>query len=249
MLSMLIPGEAIEVMKDLIKRGVKVDAIICDPPYGVTSNQKDIPLNNDELFEVLEKFNCPVILFGQDTSKNLFASKLKILSMESKLKYKYSIYWDKQLKSNFLNAKKSPLRQVEEIMIFGKGKITYNPQMVKGKPNHSKGTKHLEGNAKNQNYNNFKSIETAQSNLKYPSDLISIQKPHPSKAVHATQKPLELMEYLVRTYSNEGDIVLDFTMGSGTTGLACKNLNRDFIGIELDEKYFNIAEQRIKEVK
>ncbi len=239
----LIHGEALDIMQKLIDRGVKVDAIICDPPYGVTNNSKDKEINIEKMFKILEKFNCPIILFGQDTAKNKYASKLKISSNH----YKYSWYWNKKLATGFLNAKRQPLRVIEEILIFYEGQSKYNPQMEKGKPNHSKGTKHLKQEHQNNNYGNFKSVESDLGDLKYPKQILEFQKPHPSKAVHPTQKPVELMEYLVKTYTNEKDVVLDFTMGSGSTGVACKNLNRHFIGIELDEKYYNIAKERIGE--
>lgn len=239
----LINNDCLKVMDAMIKKGVKVDAVICDPPYGVTNNGKDIQIDINYMFNLLEQFNCPIILFGQDTVKNKFASKLKIHCDY----YKYSWFWDKGLATGFLNAKKQPLRSVEEIMVFYKKQCTYNPQMTDGKPNHSKGTKHTTKNHTNNNYGEFKSLESVITNKKYPKQLISIAKPHPSISVHPTQKPIDLMEYLVKTYTNVGDVVLDFTMGSGSTGVACINTGRKFIGIELDKGHFNTAKNRIEE--
>ena len=140
-----------------------------------------------------------------------------------------------------------PLRQHEQIAIFYNKKPTYNPQMTKGKPKHGKGTKQLHRDAVNRNYQNFKVIEDSRvgSEDKYPTSIIRFNKPHPSIAKHPTQKSVECCEWLIKTYSNENDLVLDNCMGVGTTGIAARNTNRKFIGIEINSQYFDIAKQAI----
>ena len=244
----LIHGEALEELDKLIDEGVKVDAIITDPPYGTTACKWDtiIPLN--EMWEMLLniiKDDGAIVLFGGEP----FSSKLRI----SQLKYyKYDWKWEKPNGANFLTFKYQPARVHEDIMVFGKnaaaysknGIMKYNPQMVKGKP-----YSQISGSQRTQ-YNNptvrspIKKIKTENTGKRYPK---SIQKFNRDKTkLHPTQKPVKLLEYLIKTYTNEGDTVLDFTMGSGTTGVACKKLNRDFIGIELAERYYNISKDRIE---
>ena len=153
--------------------------------------------------------------------------------------------WDKVLPSGFLNANRMPLRSHEEICIFYKKQPTYNPQKVKGKPNHSKGKpKEYENN----NYGDFDFVDNSKElgDMKHPVSILRFSKPHPSVSVHPTQKSVEICEWLIKSYTNEGELVLDNCMGSGSTGVACLNTNRNFIGIELDEKYFDIAKERIK---
>ena len=145
-----------------------------------------------------------------------------------------------------------PLRVTEEIAVFYKKQPTYNPQKVKGKPNHSKGKPKVN---ENNNYGNFEFKDNCKvlGDMKHPTSLISEQKPNPSNMLHPTQKPTELLEELIKTYTNENELVLDFTMGSGSTGVACQNLNRRFIGIEWNpeennhDKYFKIAVKRLEE--
>lgn len=159
--------------------------------------------------------------------------------------WRYNLVWDKVLTSGFLNANKQPLRQHEEIVVFYKKQPTYNPQKTKGTPNHSKGKPK---ESSNNNYNSFGWVDNVDKlgNMKHPKSIVTFSKPHPSTMIHPTQKPLDLLEWLIKTYTNENDTILDNCMGSGTTGVACKNLNRNFIGIEKDEKYFNIAKERIE---
>ena len=215
-----------------------VDMILCDLPYGTTQNKWDAVIPFESLWNQYErviKDNGVLALFGQDK----FSAKL----MLSSTYHRYNIIWDKVFPSGHLNAKRAPLRNDETISIFYKKLPTYNPQMTLGNKNHSKITKIAIGN---KNYNAYSQVDNT-SDMKYPKSIIQFQKPHPSIALHPTQKPVELIEYLVKTYTNEGDTVLDNCMGSGTTGVACVNTNRGFIGIELDESYFAIAEERIWE--
>jgi len=235
----LYNGDCLAVMDKLIAEGVKVDAIITDPPYGTTQNRWDSIIDLQEMWARLNKLvkdNGAVVLF----SDGLFTSRLKLSSTN----WRYDLVWDKVLTSGFLNANKMPLRSHETISLFYKKLPTYNPQKMKGKKNHSKG---IEKKSANNNYGNHEFRDNAEElgDMKHPKSIITFQKPHPSRSIHPTQKPVELMEWLVKTYTNENETILDFTMGSGTTGVACKNLNRDFIGIELDEGYFNIAKERI----
>ena len=212
--------------------------------YGVTAKNKwDTIIPFEPLWQQykrISKDNTAIILFGQDK----FTAKC-MLSNEKM--HRYNLIWKKVLPTGFLNANRMPLREHEDIMVFYKKLPTYNPQKVKGSPCHKKGKvvgKTNDSQLKNNNYGNFKCVET-EGDLKFPTSVLEFAKPHPSITCHPTQKSVELLEWLVKTYSNEGDIILDSCMGSGTTGIACKNLNRKFIGIELDDNYFEVAKERI----
>ena len=190
------------------------------------------------------KDNGAILLFGQDIfSAQLINSNLKM--------YKYKWFWKKDRPSGFLNAKKMPLKDVEEILVFYKKCPIYNPQFWEGIPLHGMGTKYKEGNLGNNNYGKFASHTNPSANRegdtkKYPRQVLEFKRPHPP--IFPTQKPVDLCEYLIKTYTNEGDLVLDNCMGSGSTGIACKNLNRRFIGIELNSETFNLAKDRIEGV-
>ena len=190
------------------------------------------------------KDNGVILLFGQDIfSAQLINSNLKM--------YKYKWFWKKDRPSGFLNAKKMPLKDVEEILVFYKKCPIYNPQFWEGIPLHGMGTKYKEGNLGNNNYGKFASHTNPSANRegdtkKYPRQVLEFKRPHPP--IFPTQKPVDLCEYLIKTYTNEGDLVLDNCMGSGSTGIACKNLNRRFIGIELNSETFNLAKDRIEGV-
>ena len=190
------------------------------------------------------KDNGAILLFGQDIfSAQLINSNLKM--------YKYKWFWKKDRPSGFLNAKKMPLKDVEEILVFYKKCPIYNPQFWEGIPLHGMGTKYKEGNLGNNNYGKFASHTNHSANRegdtkKYPRQVLEFKRPHPP--IFPTQKPVDLCEYLIKTYTNEGDLVLDNCMGSGSTGVACKKLNRKFIGIELNSETFNLAKDRIEGV-
>jgi site-specific DNA-methyltransferase (adenine-specific) len=234
----LYKGDCLEVMQQIPDGSI--DAIITDIPYGTTQCKWDSVIPFDLMWKQLNRIikpNGAILLFAQDK----FMSKL----MLSDKNHRYNIVWDKVIPSGHLNAKKMPLRSDESICVFYKKLPTYNPQKTIGKANHSKSTKEAKGN---KNYNKYEQKQNT-SNLKYPKSIVSFQKDHPSKMIHPTQKPVALMEYLIKTYTNENETVLDFTMGSGSTGVAAKNLNRNFIGIEQDENYFNIATDRINKVE
>jgi DNA modification methylase len=235
----LFKGDCLEVMKTIEDNSI--DAIITDPPYGTTACKWDSVIDFDLMWEQLNRIikpNGAIVLFGSEP----FSSALRMSNIKN---YKYDWVWDKvNKKVGFGNSKRQPLRSTENISIFYKKQPTYNPIMEKGKPFKSKSG----GNTKIYEGGGLKSIVTINEGTRYPHTVISIKgdiKKEMGK--HPTQKPVELMEYLVKTYTNENDTVLDFTMGSGSTGVAAKNTNRNFIGIEQDEDYFKIAQQRIKE--
>src|SRR5574344_2368494 len=207
-----------------------IDMIFCDLPYGVTAKNKwdsIIPIMPLwEQYERIIKPNGAILLFGQDK----FTAKM-MLSNE-KL-HKYNIIWKKVLPSGFLNANKMPLREHEDIMIFYKKPPTYNPQKVKGKPCHSKGVAVGNNNDEilnNQNYGDFKVVETI-GDMKHPTSIWEFSKPHPSIAIHPTQKPLDLCRYAIRTYTNENDLILDNCCGSGSIPLSAKLENRNYLGM------------------
>jgi site-specific DNA-methyltransferase (adenine-specific) len=236
----LFNGDCLEIMKDIPDESI--DLILCDLPYGVTHNKADVVIPFEPLWEQYERIikdNGAIVLFGQ----GLFF--VDLVNSNRKL-FKYDLVWDKRLVSGFLNAKKMPLRQHEQIAVFYKKPPTYNPQMKIGAVNHSKGEPKSN---KNNNYGQYGFTESKQDGLKYPTSVLEFQKPHPSVALHRTEKPVALLEYLIKTYTNEGETVLDNCMGSGSTGVACVNTNRKFIGMELDENYFNIAKDRIEKAK
>ena len=249
----LYNGDCLEVMDKLIADGVKVDAIITDPPYGTTACKWDTIIPFDKMWVRLNKLIKPngAIVF---TSSQPFTSALVASNYEM---FKYSLVYEKTTPTGHLNAKIMPLRCHEDILIFGKGKLVYNPQKTFGHPRKVSSAKSraksiARNNLKEKVYNNEieEKVSDYDSTERYPRSVLKFSTDKQKSTLHPTQKPVALMEYLIKTYTNENETVLDFTAGSGTTGVACKNTNRNFIGIELDEKYFNIAKDRInKEVK
>jgi len=234
----LIKGDCLKEMDRLIAEGVIVDAIITDPPYGTTACKWDSVIPFDEMWKRLNKLikpNGAIVLFGSEP----FSSALRMSNIKN---YKYDWVWEKEQGANFMNVKYQPYKVHENILIFSNKSHFYKPQKTKGKPYIS--GKGLSGEA----VGNVKKVQTKNNGDRFPR---SVQKftTDKSKSKHPTQKPLELMEYLIKTYTNENELVLDFTMGSGTTGVACKNLNRRFIGIEKEKNYFNIAKKRIEETE
>lgn len=245
----LYQGNCIEVMDRLISEGVTVDAIICDPPYGTTACKWDVVIPVDQMWQRLKRIVGPggVCVLTANLS---FAS---VLIMGNREWYRYDWVWVKNRSTGFLNAQLRPLVKHEHIIVFSKNRTVYNPQM-KGGAVHKRGSKSHKGS---DNYRQFERNEETESCEYYPVSVLEVdcqsescvtfsQKPDRLKT-HPTQKPVALMEYLIKTYTNEGDTVLDFTMGSGTTGVACKQTNRNFIGIERDDKYFAIAQSRISQ--
>ena len=240
-------GDCIEHMDALISDGVKVDAIITDPPYGTTACKWDSVIPFDLMWLRLNKLikpNGAIVL----TSAQPFTSAL---IMSNPKLFKYEWIWQKHKGTGHLNAKRQPMSNHENILVFGNSNIIYNPQMTNGEPYKLSGSHNVSPDG--IVYNGSKPLAVGysddyDSSKRYP---LTIQKfdNHNQKTnrFHPTQKPVALFEYLIKTYTNEGETVLDNCMGSGTTGIACKNLNRNFIGIELDPEYFKIAEKRINE--
>lgn len=234
----LYNGDCLEIMDKLIVDGIVVDAIITDPPYGTTACKWDNVIPFEDMWERLNKLikpNGAIVLFGSEP----FSSLLRVSNLKN---FKYDWIWDKKKPGAIGIAKFQPLRYTENIMIFNCHHSLYNPQMIE-----------TDKVIKSKNYKKSMSggsglkvmDDTKEYNQKYPKNIIEISNANQKNKLHPTQKPVALMEYLIKTYTNENETVLDFTMGSGSTGVACKNTNRNFIGIELDEKYFKIAEDRI----
>ncbi len=232
----LLHGDCLELMKSISDSSV--DAIITDPPYGTTDCKWDSVIPLEPMWNQLKRIikpNGAIVLFGQEP----FSSILRISNIKQ---YKHDWIWDKVKPGTFATAKYQPLRQHELISVFYNNFGTYNPQMVdREKPKTSK-TYNNERTSLWLKYNDEKLKTYTQL---YPKTILKFSNANQKGKVHPTQKPVALLEYLIKTYTNENETVLDFTMGSGTTGVACKNLNRNFIGIELDETYFNIAKERI----
>lgn len=203
-----------------------VDLICADLPYGETAHKLDKFISPEKLWPEYWRILKPdgaIVLFGQ--------GRFSAMMINSSKYYRYTRIWNKLLSTGFLNVNRQPLRIHEDVTVFYKKAPTYNPQMTKGRPSNSKGA--MQRN-KNNNYNAFTIIDNskAQGGLKYPTSIISIQKPHPSKSIHRTQKPVALIEDIILTYSNEGETVLDNTTGSGTLGEASINTGRYFILME-----------------
>ena len=233
----LIHGDCLEEMKNIPDKSI--DMILCDLPYGTTRNKWDTVIDLDLLwieYERIIKDNGAIVLFAQVPFNIILGySNLKLL--------KYEWIWEKEQGTGHLNAKKMPLKSHENIMVFYKKLPTYNPQMV---GNEVRTVKRSGNKSKTTNYGDFIEIKESTYIGRYPKDIIKFNK---DKGYHPTQKPVVLLEYLIKTYTNEGEIVLDNCMGSGSTGVACINTNRKFIGIELEEKYFNVAKNRIEEAQ
>ena len=235
----LYNGDCLEIMDKLIKEGIKVDMILTDPPYGTTQCKWDSVIPLDKMWERIHKLsndNTPIVLFGSEP----YSSYLRTSNIKQ---YKYDWYWDKVRGVGHLNAKKQPMKNIETISVFYNKPPIYNPQMrERNKPRVSKNNNTQEIYGKSQD--NFIG-DTLDK--KYPLTLLTYSKSAKEDMMyHSSQKPVDLLKYFICTYTNEGDTVLDFTMGSGSTGVACKIINRKFIGIELYNTYFNIAEKRIQ---
>lgn len=246
----LCHGDCLVEMQNIADKSV--DMILCDLPYevlnkGNKSAQWDRLIPFDPLWGQycrIIKDNGAIVLFAQ----GMFTAQLM---MSNPKMWRYNLVWDKCRATGFLNANRMPLRYHEDICVFYKSLPTYNPQMedLNGRErNHPQG--HGNHNEKNQCYGNVKRINPTYEDKKHPRSIIKIKAVHCSEGQsHPTQKPVALLEYLIKTYTNEGDTVLDNTMGSGSTGVACVNTCRNFIGIELNDEYFNIASERIKKAE
>lgn len=232
----LLQGDCLELMKNIPDNSV--DCIIADLPYGTTQCKWDTIIPFDKLWEQYNRIikdNGAIVLFGSEP----FSSALRMSNIKN---YKYDWVWDKKQAGNVLNAKRQPLKVHENIMVFNTK--VYTPQMRKGKMRKKGGL-----NKQPELTGKVKLDYVVYNDLYYPTSILEFTNANKRNKLHPTQKPVELLEYLVKTYSNEGDTILDNTMGSGSTGVAALNLNRSFIGIELDENYFNIAKERIKDLQ
>lgn len=228
----LYNGDCLEIMKQIPDKSV--DMILCDLPYGTTGCKWDIIIPLDKLWEQYNRIikdNGAILLFGSEP----FSSALRMSNIKN---YKYDWVWNKKQTGNPFLANKQPLKIHENIMVFNSS--IYKPIMRKGK-------ERTKGGSKKANIKIFGGTDIKTSSLYYPTSILDFPNcSNKTKKQHPTQKPVDLCEYLIKTYTNENDIVLDNCMGSGTTGVACKHLNRNFIGIELDKHYFEIAKNRIE---
>lgn len=227
-------GDCLELMKNIPDKSV--DMILCDLPYGTTRNAWDKRLDLDNLFSQYKrivKSGGIIALFSQ------LPFSVDLINANRK-QFRYEWVWEKSQGLGYLNARKMPLRCHESILIFYDRLPTYNPQFTKGKP-------YEKLNRLSPIYGKRKCTMSKSNGIRYPRDVLRFKSVNCTgeKVYHSTQKPVDLLEYLIKTYTNESETVLDNCMGSGSTGVACVNTSRNFIGIELDEHYFQVAKDRI----
>ena len=230
----LLHGNCLELMKSIPDRSI--DAIITDPPYGTTACKWDSVIDFTLMWEQLNRIikpNGAIVLFGSEP----FSSALRMSNIKN---YKYDVIWNKEYGRDPFATNKRPMKAHEIMSLFYKKQPTFNPQKTKGKPYLDK----REGQKIKSDHYVKDRIGIVNNGTREPISVINIR-PSNKNSLHPTQKPVELMEYLIKTYTNENELILDFTMGSGSTGVACVNTNRNFIGIEQDSKYFEIACERI----
>lgn len=231
--------DCIKVMHQLITQGVKVNAVICDPPYGKTVLHWDNVIPFDEMWKCLKKLVKPkgnIILFGT----GMFAYKL---ALSNEKLFRYEMVWKKSKCGSPLTAKYMPLKKHKNILVFGESASYYEPQMREGKPYKRRFTL----SKKNNLGYGIQGVVTDNKGTRHPTTILDYpQKWRRQDQLHPTQKPVELMEFLVKSYCPEDGIILDFCMGSGSTGVACIKNNRKFIGVEINKEYFDIAEKRLE---
>ena len=243
----LYNGDCLELMKEIPDESI--DMILCDLPYETLNRanrgalwDRRIPLDRLwEQYERIIKDNGAIVLFAQ----GMFTAQLMLSNPDL---WRYNLVWDKVLSGGFLNARRMPLRSHEDICVFYKKLPAYNPQMNTGKPLHGRGIAYKNKKLTNNCYGSMRAeyISREGCTEKFPTSIIRIPKPHPSITVHPTQKPVELCEWIIRTFTEQGDTVLDNAMGSGSTGVACLKNCRKFIGMELNAGFFEIARNRIE---
>jgi DNA modification methylase len=225
----VIFGDCLSIMPNI--DGESIDMILCDLPYGVTRNQWDSMIDVDTLWAHYKRIIKPhgvILLFGQDK----FTAKMMLSNPQM---HRYNIIWDKELKGGFLNANRMPLRQHEDIMVFYKALPPYHPQMEQGEKNHTRGSavgKKAADVHSNRSYGDYTGVDATDSTLKYPSSIWRFPKPHPSVAIHPTEKPVDLLRYAIRTYTDPGALVLDNCCGSGSTLVAAALEGRNYIGMD-----------------
>ena len=254
----LYNGDCLEVMDALIEEGIRVDMILTDPPYGTTACKWDSIIPLDEMWERINKLIKPngvICLFcTQPFTTNLINSNMS--------NFKYCWYWEKSKANGFQHSKNKPMRIIEEIAVFSKAPIghksllgdkrmIYNPQGIipSGKRKITEST-HCGNTMGGENHKSSRPNQVGrvyESYTNFPNDILKFNSIFGRGALHPTQKPVALLEYLIKTYTNEGDLVLDNCFGSCSTGVACINTNRNFIGMELNEEFFKIGKQRIDE--
>jgi len=238
----LIQGDCLEKMKDIPDKSI--DLILADLPYGSENCKWDILIPFEPLWEQYKrtiKENSAILLFGTEP----FSSYLRLSNINW---FKYDWVWYKSKCGSAFTAKYRPLQKHEMVSVFGKGKVNYYPQLEVGEPYYRKRKENKGDKLNNHNFGVIKESETINSGFRYPATVQFFQqKWRRQDQIHATQKPVELLEYLIKTYSNEGELVLDNTFGSCSTGIACINTNRNFIGIEKDNNYFKIGVNRIQD--
>lgn len=238
---MLIWGECLEEMAKLPDKSI--DLCLTDPPYGTTACKWDTVIPFQPMWAELKRIvkdNGAICLFGSEP----FSSYLRLSNIKM---FKYDWVWDKVKPSGHLNAKKMPMQQCELIHIFGKARVSYYPQGLEyGEFDNNRPSR---GQKRDTTYGKQASKIKVSKAKGYPRTLIQFSKTSDKIRQHPTQKPVTLLEYLVKTYTLEGETVLDFTMGSGSTGVACANLNREFIGIEKEKKYYDTSVERIEKAK
>lgn len=235
----LILGDCLDELPKIFDKNI--DLVLTDPPYGTTQCKWDSVIPFEPMWNQLKrviKDNGCIALFGSEP----FSSALRMSNINN---YKYDWIWEKSTVTGHLNAKKQPMRAYENILVFYNNQPVYNYQKTKGHKRKVSSAESKE-NCKKPEYVGKHELTGYDSTERYPRNVINFATDKQKSKLHPTQKPVALLEYLIKTYTNENDTVLDFTMGSGSTGVACKNLNRKFIGIEKDEKYFDIAKQRIE---
>ena len=236
----LMQGDCLELMKQIPDGSV--DMVLTDPPYGTTALEWDkiIPFESlwFELERVITENGVIALMANQPFTTHLASSNLKL--------FKYEWIWEKNFSTNFFHAKRQPLRKHESILIFYKKSGKYYPQKTTG----HKPTQSAKGSSSGKLWHGENKRDYLGGDTeRYPSSILKFNAVDPKLRVHPTQKPVDLLEYLIKTYTQEGEMVLDFTMGSGSTGVACVNTNRNFIGIELDGEYFEIASKRISDAQ
>lgn len=229
----LLQGDCLELMKQLPDKSI--DLVVCDLPYGVTIAKWDKALDMTALWKEYNRVCKGAIVL---TSSGLFTFSLYSSNPKG---FRYRLIWKKTRATGFLAAKKRPLRVYEDILVFGNKKAVYNPQKTTGHKPYS--TKHSAATSLYGSQSGAGSVISTSTGERFPTDVVEIASV--SKKLHATEKPVALMEWLIKTYSNPGDTVLDNCMGSGTTGVACVNTDRNFIGMEIDEGFFTTAKERI----
>lgn len=233
-------GDCLELMKEIPDRSI--DMILCDLPYAATRNKWDITIPFDPLwlqYRRIIKNNGAIVLFGSGRFTAMLVNSNPVM-------WRYNLVWQKTTPTGFLNANRQPLRIHEDICVFYKKRPTYNPQKTTGHKRKVSTSWHKRGCKKTSNYGEHE-LSSYDSTERFPTSVLTFATDKQKAALHPTQKPVALLEYLIKTYTNPGEVVLDNCMGAGSTGVACMNTGRRFIGMELDAQYFEIAKRRLTE--